>query len=51
MDIPSDTDLDRDIGNCDKCKYFDKPVQLPVEKCKALSRKAKIQMLTLVPDS
>ena len=51
MDVPPDIDYETDVDNCDKCKDFDKLVDLLVEKCKVSSRKEKIKMLTLVPDS
>jgi hypothetical protein len=49
----SDMDVDTsDVGTtCDKCKDFDKLINLLVEKCKISSRRHKIQILTLVPDS
>ena len=42
MDVPPDIDYETDVDNCDKCKDFDKLVDLLVEKCKVSSRKEKI---------
>lgn len=52
MDVSMEMDTDTDgTGNCTKCSDFDKLVDLLIEKCKVSSRKEKIQLLTLVPDS